>query len=152
MIAPANTNPFIPCFIRYNMRDCEVTLDLCFNLDLINQMIILCYATKSSMSDVCIYSTGAMAASCLTRYARDKGMGYVWNRCGWYPGTLAGAYVHFIAPVCVRYAMSVDFISMYLSLRISSNISPESIDILEKDGSGSRFHLIAESRSSSSGG
>jgi hypothetical protein len=55
--------------IRYNMIDCKVTLDLCFSLDLVNQMIALCSITKSYILDVMLSSTGAIAASCLCNYA-----------------------------------------------------------------------------------
>ena len=43
--------------MKYNPLDCDMTLAILFNLDLINQMIAICYATKSTMQDVMIYST-----------------------------------------------------------------------------------------------
>lgn len=58
--------------IKYNMLDCEATIDLCFSLDLINQIIALCSITRSYVLDVMLYSTGAIAASCLCHHAHNR--------------------------------------------------------------------------------
>jgi hypothetical protein len=31
----------------YNIRDCDVTIELCFKMDLINQMVFISFTTKS---------------------------------------------------------------------------------------------------------
>lgn len=121
--------------MRYNVRDCDVVLELCFKLDLINTMVSICYATKSAIQDVLIYSTGAIATSCLSNYASNIDARFVWTRCDWQPETLPGAYVMFRKPCVTSNVPSIDFISMYPSIIVSAGISPESIDVV--DGSNS---------------
>ena len=119
--------------IKYNILHCEVTLDLCFSLDLINQIIALCSMTRSYILDVMLYSTGAIAASCLCNRAYDKNCRYVWTRCDYWPSEFEGGEVYFRSPIVYKNPMIIDFISMYPSAMSSTLISPEFIDYVDRD-------------------
>jgi hypothetical protein len=41
--------------VACNIVDCDETLHLCFKLDLPNQMIAICKATRSYIGDVMLY-------------------------------------------------------------------------------------------------
>jgi len=128
--------------VRYNMMDCEVNLDLCFQLDLINQMMAICNITRSYMLDVMIYSTGAIAASALCASALRDDMKYVWTRCDYRPYEFEGGYVHFKKPIVCEMPMVFDFVSMYPSVMTAAHVSPESIDYLDLESSDdARYHV-----------
>jgi DNA polymerase elongation subunit (family B) len=78
--------------VRYNMMDCQVNLDVCFKLDLMNKMVAICNATRSYIIDVILYSTGATAASALCSYALRCGKEYVWTRCDYHPVEFLGGH------------------------------------------------------------
>jgi DNA polymerase elongation subunit (family B) len=118
---------------KYNMQDCEVTLNLCFKLDLINQMIAICNITRSYIVDVMVSSTGAIAASALCNYALNEGREYIWTRCDYHPVEFLGGYVQFKRPIVCRYPMIVDFVSMYPSIMSYCKISPETIDYVDRE-------------------
>ena len=117
--------------IMYNMMDCEVTIGVCFKLDLINQIIAVCAITRAYIVDVMLYSTGAMAASALCSRALERNMKYLWTRCDYQPPDFQGGHVHFKAPIVCSHPMIIDFVSMYPSIMSSALISPESIDYMD---------------------
>ena len=84
--------------MKYNILDCDVNLAIFSNLDLINQMIAICYATKSTMQDVMIYSTGSIAASTVSHHASSIGCRFEWSRNAWHPHELPGIHVLFDKP------------------------------------------------------
>jgi DNA polymerase elongation subunit (family B) len=128
--------------INYNMIDCEVTLDLCFTLDLINQMVALTSITRSYILDVMLSSAGSIAASCICNYAHQNECRYVWTRCDHRPELFEGGEVHFKRPIVCSFPMIIDFVSMYPTIIACTNISPESIDYIDLNTRhGSRFSL-----------
>ena len=56
--------------------DCYVALELCKRLDLVNQIMALCYCSRAWIEDVTLYNTGAMATSCIFFNAMKKGCAY----------------------------------------------------------------------------
>ncbi len=128
--------------IRYNMMDCEVTIGVCFKLDLINQIIAICAITKAYIIDVMLYSTGAIAASALCSRALENNMKYIWTRCDYQPPDFQGGHVHFKTPIVCSYPMIIDFVSMYPSIVTSALISPECIDYTDIDNSEVGYHSI----------
>jgi DNA polymerase elongation subunit (family B) len=119
--------------ITYNMTDCDVTLELCFKLDLINHLIAISNITRSYIIDVMLSSTGAIAASALCSYALTRQCRYNWTRCDFHPDNFEGGYAHFRRPLVCSYPMIIDFVSMYPSIMSEVNISPESIDFINID-------------------
>eukprot|EP00978_Attheya_sp_CCMP212_P041928 scaffold247168_cov61-Attheya_sp.AAC.1 len=114
--------------VTYNIQDCRATLSLCENLDLINQVVGLCYCSRAWGEDVMLYNTGAMATSCLCYRASLNNCVYNWTRCDWKPEEFEGGEVLFRKPLIAKFIMIVDFVSMYPSIIASSGISPESVD------------------------
>jgi DNA polymerase elongation subunit (family B) len=114
----------------YNMMDCEVTLELCFKLDLVNQLIAISNITRSYIIDVMLSSTGAIAASALCAYALTRQCRYNWTRCDYHPDNFEGGYVHFRRPLVCSHPMIIDFVSMYPTIMSEVNISPECIDFI----------------------
>ena len=55
--------------IKYNMADCDTNECLLNKLAIIPQICTICYAASATIEDVCLYRTGAMAASALARSA-----------------------------------------------------------------------------------
>jgi len=113
----------------YNNIDCRVVLKLCKHLDLINQIIALCYCSRSWIEDVMLYNTGAMATSCICFNAMLHKCTYNWTRCDWHPLNFKGGEILFDQPLIASHVMVVDFTAMYPSIIVSAGISPESIDI-----------------------
>lgn len=114
--------------VRYNLVDCMATLGLCTHLDLMNQVVALCYCSHAWVEDVMLYNTGAMATSCLCHSAANMGYVYNWTRCDWKPSQFYGGEILFRQPLLSRNVMVVDFVSMYPSIISSMGVSPESID------------------------
>jgi hypothetical protein len=81
--------------IHYNIRDCEATLALSERLDIINQIVALCYGAKTWIRDVSLYNTGAMSLISMCSIAWDKGYRYNWTRCDWVPDVFTGGQVLF---------------------------------------------------------
>lgn len=65
---------------KYNMIDCVATLGLCQRLDIINQVVTLCYGSKAWIRDVLLNNTGAMSLSSMCSLAWSKGYRYNWTR------------------------------------------------------------------------
>ena len=119
--------------VHYNMQDCIVNLELCFNLDLINQIVAICNITHAYIGDVTLYSAGEIAASALCHKALSNRQRYIWTRYDYHPRDFLGGHVHFKRPIVCSYPMIVDFVSMYPSIMSSALISPEFIDYCDKD-------------------
>ena len=119
--------------VTYNIGDCIATLDLCAKLDLINQIVSLCYTAKAWVSDVLAYNTGTMASSCLCSHAHSRGYSISWTRCDWKPENFKGGEVIYTGPSCASNVMIVDFVSIYPSIMSSCGISPECIDYIDPD-------------------
>jgi DNA polymerase elongation subunit (family B) len=118
---------------KYNLMDCQVNLELCRHQDLLNQIVRLCRITRSHILDVMIHSTGAMAASSLCSYALKQNKCYVWTRCNHYPKEFIGGHVHFRSPIVCSSPMICGLGSMYPSIMKCANISPETIDYIDKE-------------------
>ena len=114
---------------RYNIMDCEVTIELCKKLDLVNQIVALCYCSRAWAEDVMLYNTGAMATSCTCYNALKEGYRYNWTRCDWKPMDFRGGEILFSTPLIASNVQIVDFNAMYPSIIASVGVSPESIDI-----------------------
>ena len=65
----------------YNLMDCHVVLELYKRLDLVNQIMALCYCLRAWTEDVVFYNTGAVATSCICFNAMKRGCAYNWTRC-----------------------------------------------------------------------
>lgn len=100
----------------YNMRDCEATLGLCQKLDIINQIVSLCYGAKAWIRDVALYNTGAMSLSFMCSRSWSKGYIYNWTRSDWIPSVFSGVQVFFTGEKVRRNVAIIDFTSMYPSL------------------------------------
>ena len=116
---------------RYNMRDCDATLGLCEKLDIINQVVSLCYGAKAWIRDVMLYNTGAMSLSSMCSIAWNKGYRYNWTRCDWIPNVFSGGQVLFTGEKVKRNVAIVDFTSMYPSLIRDAGVSPECVDFID---------------------
>ena len=114
-----------------NMRDCDATLGVCNKLDIINQVVSLCYVAKAWIRDVMLYNTGAMALSSMCSIAWTKGYRYNWTRCDWIPNVFSGGHVFFTSEKVRRNVAIVDFSSMYPTLIRDGGISPECIDFVD---------------------
>ncbi len=116
--------------MTYNVINCQVTLELCFELDLINQRVALCFFAKSYVVDVMLSSSGAIAASSLSSYVWEQGYRYSWTS-DHRPEKFYGGQVHFKGGAVTSYPMVVDFVSMYPTIMTRGLISPESMDYLD---------------------
>ena len=116
---------------KYNMRDCEVTLELCNKLDIINQIMSLSHCANAWIRDVLLYNTGAMSVSSVCSNAWSKGFRYNWTRCDWIPNIFSGGHVLFTGKKVRKNVSIVDFTSMYPSLIRDGGISPECIDFID---------------------
>lgn len=127
----------------YNLGDCIANLELCKRLDLVNQVVSLCYASRAWIQDVMLYNTGAIATSCLCTAAYIRGYDFAWNRCDWRPESFRGGELIYTGPCVASNIMSVDFVSMYPTIMSSCGISPESIDYVSpSDVSSRQFRQI----------
>lgn len=118
---------------RYNIVDCEATLAVCKRLDMINQIVALCYGANAWIRDVLLYNTGAMSLSSMCSVAWKHGYKYNWTRCDWVPNTFVGGQVLFTGNKVERDVAIVDFTSMYPSIIRDGGISPECIDYIDLD-------------------
>ncbi len=118
---------------NYNMRDCEATLALCERLDIVNQIVALCYGAKAWIRDVALYNTGAMSLSSMCSVAWSKGYRYNWTRCDWIPDVFTGGQVLYTGEKVRRNVAIVDFVSMYPTIIRDGGISPECIDFIDYD-------------------
>lgn len=116
---------------NYNIRDCEATLELCQKLDIIYQIVSLCYGAKAWIRDVILYNTGAMSLSSMCAMAWSRGYRYNWTRCDWIPSVFSGGQVFFKGEKVRRNVAIVDFTSMYPSLIRDSGISLECIEFID---------------------
>lgn len=118
---------------QYNMMDCDATLSLCNKLDMINQIVALCYGARAWIRDVALYNTGAMSLSSMCSVAWNHGYRYNWTRCDWIPDVFTGGQVLFTGNKVRRDVAIVDFTSMYPSIIRDGGISPECIDFIDYD-------------------
>ncbi len=128
---------------KYNMRDCEATLGLCQKLDIVNQVVTLCYGSKAWIRDVLLNNTGAMSLSSMCSLAWSKDCRYNWTRCDWLPKMFIGGHVLFTGEKVRNNVAIVDFTSMYPSIIKDGGISPECIDFIDlSDRHRPRFDYI----------
>ena len=120
----------------YNIRDCEVALNICWKLDIFNKVINMCYATNCCIPDALIYSTGAISVSTLCSKAHEIGSKYIWTRCDWHPDTIKGGLVWFRGKISCPRVCVVDFTSMYPNIVKCCRVSPESVDFYDLGGEG----------------
>ncbi|KAI0155070.1 hypothetical protein GGR52DRAFT_256433 [Hypoxylon sp. FL1284] len=125
----------IKALLEYNMNDCIVTLDIWKRLDIDRELISLCLCASCSVYDACRYVTGTMMMCLISSYSLANGLTIKWNPCqskyefegGYVLKPMRG--IHKNLYVC-------DFNSMYPSIMIGCNISPELITIGESDSLG----------------
>jgi DNA polymerase elongation subunit (family B) len=100
-------------------------------LNIVNQLIALCFCSCAWADDVMLYNTGAMATSCVCFNTMNRGYVYNWTNCDWKPKEFKGGEMLFGRPLVANNVQAVDFTAMYPSIITSVGISPESIDIEE---------------------
>lgn len=120
--------------LEYNMNDCRVTLDIWLTLNVDMELIALCLCASCSMYDACRYVTGTMMGCMLASYATSTASRLLWNPCS-VKYDFEGGFVMEPIRGIHRNVFVCDFSSMYPSVIIGCNISPESITVSECDTS-----------------
>jgi len=112
--------------LRYIMNVCKVTAEIWLKLNIDMELLSLCLCASCSPYDACRYVTGTMMACLLTSRAIERGARIQWNPCRT-RYDFEGGYV--LTPVrgVHRNLFVCDFNSMYPSVMIGCNISPETI-------------------------
>lgn len=111
--------------ISYNVRDCEMVIELCSKKLVTGNILYLCNVTGAPFGDVAVYHTGAMGSCALSKAAMKDSTMIVWRRCEKEVVEMKGGYVHFVSPILAKGVLSLDFNSLYPSIMLSTQISPE---------------------------
>lgn len=116
---------FWATFVRYNIQD----VLLLEKLDRKKQMIELClavaYMAKCNYSDV--FSAMRTWECFITNFFYEKNMVEPWSKTKMESISIPGAYVHDPVPGRYRWVVSVDATSLYPSIMMQNNLSPETI-------------------------
>ena len=115
--------------IRYNVRDCEMVVELCKKKSVTDNVLYLSRVTGAPLADVAVYHTGAMGSCALSKEAMRNGTAIVWRKCGREVVEMKGGHVHFRSPILAKGVVSLDFNSMYPNIMVSARISPECMEI-----------------------
>lgn len=116
--------------LEYNLNDCRVTVEVWRKLNLDKELVSLCLCASCSPYDACRYVTGTMMACLLSSRVVQRGMRIMWDPC---PRRydFEGGYVMEPVSGIHRDVFVCDFNSMYPSVIIGCNISPEIIEIVD---------------------
>lgn len=111
-------------FIDYNRLDCKRIDDLEDKLGMMRQLLTIAYLTKTNYSDV--FGTIKMWDSLCYEYLKNKNI-VVPNKEKNESRDFEGGYVKEVTPGKYEWVVSFDFTSLYPSLIMSYNISPETL-------------------------
>ena len=122
--------------VAYNMNDSYITSKLWTETGAMEQVVSLCSASCAPVIDCVRYVTGTMASCAISSYCVSNSMLMDWSECNLQIGYKGGIVlepkrkIHRNITVC-------DFSSMYSTIIIDVDISPENIEVL---GTYSRHH------------
>lgn len=120
----------------YNMNDCKVTLEVWGKSELGAEIPSLSVCTCSHVYDSCRYLTGTLMPSACASEALDLGMMLDWGKCRQEQDYRGGLVLEPVKGVYDNVGV-YDFKSMYPSVMVACNISPDTIvskrPLLDKD-------------------
>lgn len=118
--------------LEYNMNDCVIPVEIWIKAGLITEIPSLALASCCHVYDCCRYMTSVTARCPLSAEAMAMGMKIDWSECEVISEYKGGRVlepvrgIHDDVVVC-------DFSSMYPTIMIDANISPETLEVLEPD-------------------
>lgn len=118
--------------LEYNINDCIIPVEIWIKTGLINEIPSLALASCCHIYDCCRYMTSVTARCPLSAEAMAMNMRIDWSECEGVSEYKGGRVlepvkgVHSDVIVC-------DYSSMYPTIMIDANISPETLEIMEAD-------------------
>lgn len=118
--------------IRYNLHDAYLHVRVAFETRCIEEICTMCAVFKSPISDITRFISGTSVCSMASSYALSEGCLVDWSDEMWQDVSFKGGYV--LDPVAGlhRSVHVLDFASMYPSIMIAANLSPETMYPVEE--------------------
>lgn len=114
---------------EYNLNDCYVALGVWNKLHIGTEIVSLALCSSSPVYDVCRYMTGSMMSCLLSSYALSTGKIINWNPHTDYVDFMGGLVLDSVKGLH-KGVVTCDFSSMYPSIMIGCNMSPDVVDVL----------------------
>jgi DNA polymerase elongation subunit (family B) len=124
----------IPNLIKYNVRDCIITLEVWVATRIEAEVYSLCAPSGCSPVDACRMITGTMAACAISTHSIFNGCLVDWSECEAIHTFKGGAVMRSMRGL--HYGVAVaDYSSMYPNIMISCRISPDNVTVVHDDTS-----------------
>ncbi|CAH0474938.1 unnamed protein product [Peronospora belbahrii] len=126
-VKPDDDDLDMTTMIIYNIHDAYLHIKVALNTRCIEEICTMCSVFKSPIADVTRFISGTVVCSMAASFALSLGLVIDWSVEGWEEVKYKGAYV--LSPVTGFHSnvTVLDFASMYPSIMIGANISPETI-------------------------
>lgn len=113
--------------IRYNLHDAYLHVRVAVETRCIEEICTMCAVFRSPISDITRFISGTSVCSMASSYALSQGCLVDWSDEIWQDVSFKGGYVLSPVPGLHRRVHVLDFASMYPSIMIAANLSPETI-------------------------
>lgn len=112
--------------LRYNVRDCEIVLELCQKRRIVESILSTCIEARCPFVEVALYNTGIIGSCALASGAfRFTGRDIAWVPTSSYIDNIAGGQLLFDRPMIASNVIYLDYNSLYPSIISATGISPE---------------------------
>lgn len=122
-------------FVEYNYRDVTLLRDLEKKMLLVELALMIAYMAKTNIADV--HSSMRVWESIIYNHFRDQGIFLQANAPKKQHRSIPGAYVMDVTPGKYEWVISTDFASLYPSIMMMNNISPDTkvmkLDVTPED-------------------
>lgn len=118
--------------ILYNLNDCLITMQLVNAKGMTDEIISLCQSSKSPVEDVCLFKTGAIAWNFVMAENFNRDIKCIWPEESSPFKFTSGGQVFFDGPSTIGKHIVLDYDSLYPSIIIAGNISPDGIVVNEQ--------------------
>ena len=128
-VAPYYTETLDSLF-EYNIVDSKLHMEVFLRSGLLEEISNLCSVFKSPIQDTSRFLSGTMCSNLMSSYALHKGMVMDWSEDNNTSRVQGG---HVIDPIrgIHKEVTILDFASLYPSIMVSANISPDTVRVLE---------------------
>jgi DNA polymerase elongation subunit (family B) len=126
------SNPKPLEILDYNMNDALIPVEIWLKTDLIQEIPSLALTSCCHVYDCCRYMTSVTARCPLSAEAMAIGMKIDWSECEPVLEYKGGRVLEPVRGIH-KNVVVCDFSSMYPTIMIDANISPETLDVLEAD-------------------
>lgn len=135
-----NSNSCMDDMILYNIWDSYLHLAVAVRSKCLREIMTMCSVFKSPLVDVCRFITGTMVSNMISSYALNKKMVIDWSPEPLSNRKYEGALVLSPTKGYHRDVSVMDIASMYPSIMIGGNISPETVMEYRRVATTSRTH------------